>query len=339
VLRHLDPSAPEELRIAAARGAIPLAPAERLASLTTLLGDPSAVVRREARNAWRELPPDFIQTAVADPRLPESTLDLVAALQCEDCDLIYRVLEHPRVGARTLGRFAESGDEEILSRIAQNQRALHARPEIARRVLRNPRLHVADRSRLTSLYGVESPTATENEAPPLPTAVEPAGIEEEAPPLPVLLPIELIGDDVEPDKSDPKNLYQLIQGLSVAEKIKLANLGSKSARRLLIRDNNKVVASAVVRSPKIREDEILAIAQDRTVAEEVVRIILQRKDWMKSYPLRLALCQNPKTPIPKAMRLLETLRDKDLRQVAKSRNVSGPVSSGATRLLVRRGKL
>jgi hypothetical protein len=322
MLRFLEPSAPEEFRLAAARGAIPLAPAERLFALTKLLSDPSDAVRREARAAWLELPPAFVATAVADPRLPEAALDLVVALQPEASDLVFQVLVHPRVGARTLGRLADSADEGILSRIAQNQRALEAHPEIARHVQGNPRLHAADRSRLASLYPTESPAEAED-------------IRELAENLPVVL----LKDDAAPAETEPKNLYQLVQSLSVAEKIKLAMMGSKSARRLLIRDSNKVVATAVIRSPKIREDEVLAVAQDRTVPDEVIRIILQRKDWLKSYPIRLALCQNPKTPIPRSMRLLETLRENDLRQVAKSRNVPSPVSSGATRVLARRGKL
>ena len=65
---------------------------------------------------------------------------------------------------------------------------------------------------------------------------------------------------------------------------------------------------------------------------------MERKDWLKAYPIRLALTQNPKTPVPKALRLLETLQERDVRQIAKSRNVASPVSAAAVRLLARRGK-
>ena len=126
--------------------------------------------------------------------------------------------------------------------------------------------------------------------------------------------------------------------LHTGEKIKLAYLGSKDARRLLSRDTNRVVQRAVLQSPKIREDEVLPIVQDRTVAEEILRLVIGRKDWIKNYPIRLALCQNPKTPAPRAMRLLETLQDRDLRNISKSRNVPSPISAGAIRILARRGK-
>jgi lipopolysaccharide biosynthesis protein len=158
-------------------------------------------------------------------------------------------------------------------------------------------------------------------------------------PLPSDLPQELLEEFDEPDWAMPSNLYQYVQSLKVADKVKLAMVGSKGARQLLIRDTNKVVSTAVIRSPKIREDEVQAIAQDRTVAEEILRIILTRKDWLKNYPIRLALAQNPKTPLPRALRLLDTLQERDLRQISRSRNVASAISAGATRILARRGKI
>ncbi|HSH71315.1 MAG TPA: hypothetical protein VK997_15440, partial [Deferrisomatales bacterium] len=157
--------------------------------------------------------------------------------------------------------------------------------------------------------------------------------------LPPDLPPELLEEFDGPDRALSSNLYQHVQSLSVADKVKLAMVGSKGARQLLIRDTNKVVSTAVIRSPKIREDEVQAIAQDRTVSEEILRIILTRKDWLKSYPIRLALTQNPKTPLPRALRLLDTLQERDLRQISRSRNVPSAVSMGATRILAKRGKL
>ncbi|GAB4267616.1 MAG: hypothetical protein Kow0092_21020 [Deferrisomatales bacterium] len=322
--RCVAPEAPEDLKLTVAAGAIPMAPAERLATLTALLSDPSERVRRAAREAWEALPAAFVEGAAADPRLPEPVLDRIAILSAHDHDLVCRVLAHPRVGRRTLARFAGSEDEEVLTRIAQNHRVLDRYPDLGRALLHNPHLHPADRGRLDSLYGASRDAGDGSP----PGEADLAG-----------LPSDLLDEEARPSGTDSHNLYQLVQSLSVAEKIKLATLGSKSARRLLIRDTNKTVATAVIKSPKIREDEVQAIAQDRTVAEEVLRLILQRKDWLKSYPIRLALCQNPKTPTPRALRLLETLQDRDLRQIARSRNVPSPVSAAATRILARRGKI
>ncbi|MFU8857589.1 MAG: hypothetical protein ACNA8S_11375 [Deferrisomatales bacterium] len=332
VTRCVAPSAPEALRLAAARGAIPLPPADRLVTLALLLADPSEAVRHASRRAWEETPAFLFAGAVEDPRLPDTVLDLVAARDPSDPGLLLRVVAHGRVGRRTLERFIGSGDETLLATMARNQRVLLAYPDVARRLAENPALHPAERSRLASLCGAAQPPPGEEAGP------EDALLEDVA--LPEELPRSLL--DEEPGAEappDPKNVYQLVQSLSVSEKVKLATLGNKEARRLLARDPNRVVQRAVVRSPKIREDEVLPIAQDRTVSEEILRIILDRKDWLKHYPLRLALSQNPKTPIPRALRLLETLQDQDLRSISKSRNVPAPICGGALRILARRGKV
>lgn len=350
--RCVAPSAPQSVRLDTARGAIPMPPAERLVCLALLLADPSEAVRKAARGAWEEVPSAVVASAVEDQRMPEAVLDLVAARGPGDPHVLLRVLAHPRVGRRTLERFVACDEEIVLEVMAQNQAVLGAFPDLARRLAANPALHPGERGRLTSIYGVPEAGVREEStgrAPP----VEPGEAAQEdaaetqdgalpaqAPELPPDLPRTLLEDGPEPEnEAEAKSLYQLVQSLSIAEKIKLANLGSKGARRLLARDANRVVQRAVLRSPKIREDEVVPIAQDRTVSEELLRIILGRKDWMKSYPLRLALVQNPKTAVPQALRLLETLQDRDLRALSKSRNVPSPVSGGALRVLARRGKV
>ncbi|MBI5016322.1 MAG: hypothetical protein HZB55_12650 [Deltaproteobacteria bacterium] len=326
VARCVSPDAAEDLRRSVARGAIPLGPRERLSSLAVLLADPVAGIREEARGAWRSLPPSFVVGALEDPLLPTPVVDLVAALEQQRPEIVWKALEHPALGPRTVERFLESEDEEVLHRLARNHRLLGRHPDLARRLLDNPSLHPEEWSRLASLFA-EAETGAPAAEDTAPEAVH----------LPPQVPRELLDEAVE-GVEESQNLYQLVQGLSVSEKIKLATLGNKGARRLLIRDTNKLVAVAVIRSPKIRDDEVLAIAQDRTMADEVIRVVLGRKDWLKGYPIRLALAQNPKTPLPKAVRLLETLYDRDLRQVAKSRNVPSAVASGALRVLARRGK-
>ncbi len=330
VARHIAPDAPEPLRIAAARGALPLPPAERLEVLRRLSADPSPAVRAEAERAWAETPRQIVLQALSDGRLSPELLDRIAATRGEDRRIALAVLEHPAAGPSTLGRFVESNDPGVLERVARNQRVLLEEPALAARLLENPRLPVAERSRLEALFGRPEPESPEEpgEEPPDSHGALPQG-----------LPPALVDDQVEPTEAERQNLYTLVRSMSVAEKIRLAMLGSKSARRLLVRDTNKAVLRAVVQSPKIREDEVLALAQDRTMPEEIIRMILGRRDWMKSYPIRLALCQNPKTPVARALRLLETLQDRDLRQIARSRNVPAPVAAGATRILARRGKL
>ncbi len=321
VARCVAPGAPLEMRLAVARGAIPLEPGERLVSLAVLAADPEAAVRDAVVSAVLALPAAFVAQGLGVRSLPEAALDLVAATRAGESALRWLILEHPHLGRPTLERFLDLGDGEALERLALNQRVLDRHPDLGRQLAAHDALGAEARARLVTLYG--SPEESEEAIPDAP--------------LPADLPQELLVET--PAVVETPNLYQLVQSLSVAQKIKLALLGSKAARRLLIRDTNRAVALAVIRSPLIREDEVQTLAQDRTLSDDVLRVILGRKDWLKNYPIRLALAQNPKTPVPKALRLLETLQERDLRNLARSRNVPSPVSSGAARVLARRGKL
>lgn len=134
-----------------------------------------------------------------------------------------------------------------------------------------------------------------------------------------------------------ESLYNKILNMGVAEKIKLALMGNKEARDILVRDANRMVAVAVVKSPKIQESEIESISKSRQVSEEVLRHIASTKEWMKSYSIKLNLVSNSKTPIPIASKYLQQIREPDLRKLAKSKNVSAAVATQARRLLEMKG--
>ncbi len=100
---------------------------------------------------------------------------------------------------------------------------------------------------------------------------------------------------------------------------------------------NRMVAVAVVKSPKIQESEIESISKSRQVSEEVLRHIASTKEWVKSYTIKVNLVSNSKTPIPIAMKFLTHVREPDLRRLAKSKNVSAAIAAQARRLLEAKG--
>ncbi len=78
-------------------------------------------------------------------------------------------------------------------------------------------------------------------------------------------------------ESEYESLYNKILNMGVAEKIKLALMGNKEARDILVRDSNRMVAVAVVKSPKIQESEVETISKSRQVNEDVLRHIAATK--------------------------------------------------------------
>jgi len=131
---------------------------------------------------------------------------------------------------------------------------------------------------------------------------------------------------MENDGSDSiRSLFQKIQTMSVTEKLDLARKASKEARSILIRDSNKLIQLAVVNSPKITESEILAIASNRQVNDDVLKEIAINKEWLRNYQIRLALVNNPKTPLSIAMAQVTYLNRRDLSLLAKSKGVPRPL--------------
>ena len=93
-----------------------------------------------------------------------------------------------------------------------------------------------------------------------------------------------------------------------------------------------MVAAAAVRNPRLSEAEVLSAAQNRSLCDEVIRIIANNREMVRPYTVKLALVYNPKTPLAVAMRFLNLLRGADVRMVAKSKGVPQALAKQAQRL-------
>jgi regulator of extracellular matrix RemA (YlzA/DUF370 family) len=133
------------------------------------------------------------------------------------------------------------------------------------------------------------------------------------------------------------SLIRRIMFMNTKDRMKLAMKGDREARSILIRDSNKVVCSAVVKNPRVTEQEVENIAAMRTVAEEVLRLIALNRSWARSYPIIHNLARNPRTPVPTVMNILPRIRTKDLTNLTQNRNVSEAVRRQAYRLQRTRG--
>lgn len=133
------------------------------------------------------------------------------------------------------------------------------------------------------------------------------------------------------------SLIRRIMFMNTKDRMKLGMKGDREARSILIRDSNKVVCSAVVKNPRITEQEIENIASMRTVADEVLRVIALNRTWARSYPIIHNLARNPRTPVPTVMNILPRIRTKDLKNLTQNKNVSEAVRRQAYRLSQTRG--
>lgn len=128
-------------------------------------------------------------------------------------------------------------------------------------------------------------------------------------------------------------LIRRIMLMSVKDRVKLGMKGDREARAILIRDANKIVATAVIHNPRITENEVENVAAMRTISNEVLRLIAMNRAWARSYPIIHNLARNPRTPIATAITILPRIRTKDLQQITQNRNVSEAVRRQAYRLV------
>jgi regulator of extracellular matrix RemA (YlzA/DUF370 family) len=135
------------------------------------------------------------------------------------------------------------------------------------------------------------------------------------------------------------SLIRRIMFMNAKDRMKLAMKGDREARSILIRDSNRIVATAVINNPRVTDQEVENIASMRTVADEVLRLIALNRGWARSYPIIHNLVRNPRTPIPTVVGILPRIRSKDLQHLSQNRNVSEAVRRQALRLAqVRAGQ-
>ena len=150
----------------------------------------------------------------------------------------------------------------------------------------------------------------------------------------IVVPAELLQEPSPPARS----LYATIVTMSVAAKVKLALRGNQDARNILIRDSNKMIRRCVLQNPRLTDGEVIAIAGNRSSDDESLRFIGNRRDWIRNFQVRKALAVNPKTPLILAVRFVSTLPERDLRLIAKSKNVPETIAAQARRLLMAKEK-
>jgi len=337
--RYARRDAPVEARRMAARGALPLEPTDLATVLFALMHDADAEVKERARASLEALPRPVLESVVAAPAHP-ALLAFLAHLHAEDEAICQALALNPATDDRSIALLAACPFRSVVDIVSQNQERMMRCDAIVEALGSNPLTGRAVIERIMAFLGM-SLDAPEDEGGELDEAASEAAV------------LELLGDemaefatalsresdDVVDDEITEGNLFAAVQNMTVMQKIKLARMGGTEARGLLIRDRNKVVATAAISSPRVTESEVVGFAQSRGVCDEVLRMIAQNREWTRSYQVKLALSTNPKVPQSTSMQFLNYLQDRDLKAIMKSRDVPSAVSSHARRLLQKKGKI
>lgn len=340
--RYARRDAPREARMMAARGALPLPPTELATVLFALMHDADAEVKSTARESLEGLPDSVIDPVLGGKCHP-ALLSHLAHTFKDDGQRIERLALNIATDDRTIAFLATLPCKRVVDIIANNQERMLRTPEIVESLGSNPLTGRAVIERILTFIGLDLPSDSGDD----PETREVSVSEAEAALRAVLGDdlgefarslVEESDDDEAIDDDTTTNLYALIQQMSIFQKVKLARLGNKEARGLLIRDRNKIVAVAAISSPKVTDNEIAIFAKSRNVSDEVLRMISTNRNWTRNYQVKLALVSNPKCPQTAAMKFLHFLQDTDLRHLMKSKDVPQVISTHARRILAKKGK-
>ena len=355
----LDPAAPAPMRQMAARGVAPgLKPGDALTVVALLSESADATIAAIARTTLGKLPAPVLNGALASD-LPAGVLALIAPQYAANVVVMEKLLAHPRILPHAVAEVAALASEAVAELVATNEQRLLAHPQIIEKLYMNKatRMSTADRvlelavRNHVELRGIpaykEAAAAigqeliAEQSAEPTPDDVlfkETDAASNEAPVDPSVEDTHRIdestGDEVVEDKFLP--LHARLAKMTVSQKIRRAMLGSAAERLLLVRDSNRLVAQASVKSPSIQESEVVRISASRNVSEDVLRVIAQDREWTRSHQIKLNLTQNPRTPFAFAAKLIPHLREHELKSLARSKNVTGAVAQAASQWLSRR---
>ena len=128
------------------------------------------------------------------------------------------------------------------------------------------------------------------------------------------------------------SVLQKISKLDIRGRITLAMRGTKEDRSILIRDSTKLVAIAVLESPKVSDGEVEKFALQKNVLEAVLRAIPLKRRFAKNYNIMRNLVQNPRTPLDLSLGLMKNLLIHDLKNLSGNKEVSDTIRKLALRM-------
>ncbi|HKP86042.1 MAG TPA: hypothetical protein VJZ26_08100 [Blastocatellia bacterium] len=139
-----------------------------------------------------------------------------------------------------------------------------------------------------------------------------------------------------PPQRKEQNAWDRVRDLSRTEKLLLAPKADRSERAVLIQENDAQVLYSLLKNPRITTDEVSRIARSSLLSSVTADLISKTTQWSSSQEIRVALVHNPRTPTPLALRLLPTLPESEIRQIAKATAVSQALRQAALKLVIYR---
>jgi hypothetical protein len=326
---------PQELKLTAAQGALPLTPTDLVELLTILVADRNEEVRTTAARTLGGLDEATLLPILKDKATPPDVLGWCVAQRPEP-SLREAALQNVSTADEAIEAIVGDLPEALAELVVINQVRLLRRTSLLVALEANPALNRDQTRRLRELRE----TFHIGEEPAVPAAEPVAPPEEAAAPAeePVVEEVRLSEEEFvdqhlseDEKKTERVSVVKKLFNMTTAGKVIAALKGGREERAILIRDPNRIVASAVLGSPRVTGAEVETFAGMKNVSDEILRSIGTNRAWLRSYGIALNLVKNPRTPLAIAMGLVSRLNPRDIKLLAVDRNVSEAVRKQAQR--------
>ena len=335
---------PTELRLMAAQGALPLKPEDLLELLTDLVKDPEGAVQEAAKTALAAFPAAEFLPILKSRDTPPAVLAWAVTFRPER-ELREATLQNTSLADEAIETLARSLSTELAELVVINQVRLLRRTSLLEVLEANPSLSNDQRRRLRELretfkIGAKGEPAPPPAADPLPAPEPPAAAPEPVAKAPTTEHEALATylSDEEREEAEKVSTVQKIYRMNTAEKVIAALKGNRQERAVLVRDPNRLVAAAVLGSPRLTEPEIEAFSAMKNISDQILREIGNHREWTKKYAVVANLVRNPRTPLAISMGLVSRLSPRDMKAVTLDKNVPEAIRKSALKFVRQPGE-
>ena len=340
-------NAPLTVRQSAARGVLPVGQEELLGILVYLENDPEQEIREAARQTLaNEYSDNLLLTIAESVTAPVEVLEYFGRPPLRSPELLEALIQNKSTPDSTIASLAGQVDSKLIEVILINLMRLLRSPFILEALESNPgqtpditrRLREIreeffekrnnfipihrTRAEEKALAGEETEEILDEETTGMTVYSDELREGEDATSA-TLASLKDDGFDSFDEMGEDERLstIQRIARMTVSERVQTALKGNREERVILIRDANRLVASAVLDSPKLTDSEVEAIALMKNVSEEVLRVVGTKRDFAKNYAVIHNLVKNARTPIGTTLGLINRILTSDLRALARNKNI------------------
>ena len=320
-----------QLTLLAARGMLPLPPSDLVELQVRLATTDDAEVAGLATEALGS-----IESRVLVPYLSEAPSDVLRwfAGRSRNREVIEALLRRRDVPNDVLLALAPQLPADLQENFLLRQDRIIASPDLLAALEANPHLSAFAQRRIREYREHLVGSAIVQPAPEPSPEYEGAVVEASDEEVVAAISHVRATTPVEGEIDEERTLLSegQIRMLPVNVRLKLARSAPRSLRQFLVRDSSTLVAVAVLVSNPLSDQEVENYAKSRAVVPDVLEKIAKNRQWVARYPVMLALVQNPRTPLPTAIGLISRVSVRDLRNMAKDRNLADAVRTAAMRL-------